>query len=592
MKKRHGFTLIEAVIGGALFLILALAVYQVLTTIITVVADNEDRTLAVDLANEQFEIIRNMPYASVGTPSGIPSGVIPQTQTFVRGGITFVDTTIVRNIALSLGAVSASTTASTSPSEKLVALTISCSTCKNFSPLTLTSQIAPKNLIVDTTDGALSIKAFDANGIPIVGANVSVTNTSTTPAVVVNDTTNDNGLLQIVGAPPANASYHIVVSKPGYSTDQTYPSGSSSNPNPTKPDATVLSEQVTSASFSIDRLSSLTVSSVTSGCALIPNVGFNIVGSKTIGPNVPKYAATTTTGGSGIATLSSMEWDAYNLGLNSASYDLAGLNILNPVQLNPNSTQNVLLVVAPKNPDSLLVTIEDGSTHLPVSGTTVTLSRSGFSSSLITGEGFIDQTDWSGGAGQSNYLNQAQYFSDDGNIDNHNPAGDIHLVNTLGNYASGGRLQSSTFDTGTSSNFINLVWQPGSQPVTAGSSSVQVQIATSPSSSPAVWNFLGPDGTPSTYYTNANSSINSIHDGDRYIRYQALLSTVSPTSTPDISDMAFIFSTACTPPGQVLFQGLTPGTYTLTTSAPGYTDTSTSVTVGSSWSATTVLISP
>ena len=53
-SRAQGFTLIEAVIGGALFLILALAVYQVYVSIFAVIAANQDQTLAVELANEQF----------------------------------------------------------------------------------------------------------------------------------------------------------------------------------------------------------------------------------------------------------------------------------------------------------------------------------------------------------------------------------------------------------------------------------------------------------------------------------------------------------------------------------------------------------
>src|ERR1700733_10128339 len=114
-KSFRGFTLIEAVIGTALFLIVALAVYQVYVAIFNLIDTNQVQVLAIDLANEQFEIARNMPYASVGTVDGLPAGVIPEMQEFTRGGIPFTVTTIVRSIALSLGSVNASSTGSTSP---------------------------------------------------------------------------------------------------------------------------------------------------------------------------------------------------------------------------------------------------------------------------------------------------------------------------------------------------------------------------------------------------------------------------------------------------------------------------------------------
>ena len=55
-----------------------------------------------------------------------------------------------------------------------------------------------------------------------------------------------------VGLPPSVNGYHIVVTKPGYSTDQTYPI-TPQNPNPTKPDATIMSGQVTQVSIVTDR---------------------------------------------------------------------------------------------------------------------------------------------------------------------------------------------------------------------------------------------------------------------------------------------------------------------------------------------------
>jgi Tfp pilus assembly protein PilV len=595
-NRLRGFTLIEAVVGTALFLIVALAVYQVYMGVFNLIYSNQDQILAIDLANEQFEIARNMSYASVGVQGGLPNGIIPEFQTLTRGGIPFSVTTIVRSINIPLTSTS---TSSTTPSEKLVAVTVACaatSTCsKNFKSITLTTDIAPANLITDKTDGALSIKAFNANGIALVGANVTVTNNSSTDPITVNDTTNDSGYLQILGVPPASNVYHIVVTEPGYSTAQNYPS-SSTNPHPTVPYATVLSQQITSTSFSIDQTGTLNVSSVTPSCTLVPNVGFTIVGAKTIGPGIPKYAATTTTNSSGTNILNTMEWDAYTFGLNSSSYDLAGVNILNPVTLNPAGSQNVLLTVLPKTPDSLQVTVEDGSTNLPLSNATVALTRASpsYSNSLTTGQGFFAQTDWSGGSGQSNYLTANQFFSSNGTISINTPVGDINLATTSpGKYASSGLLQSSTFDTGTSSSFINLVWLPGSQTLAVGTTSVKLQLATSPfNTSTTTWNFLGPDGTSGTYYTNANASIGTMHNGDRYLRYQVLLNTPSATNTPDVSSVAFTYSTACTPPGQVLFQGLSTGTYVLTVSATGYVTNTTNVTIGSSWASQTVVLTP
>ena len=598
MKKRFtrhqkGFTLIEALVGSALFLLIAFATYESYASIFKLVAVNQYKILAIQLANEQFEIIRNMPYNSIGIVNGIPSGSIPEFQTFTRGTMTLTATTTVRNIDLPFdGLVGSTTNNDLSPADnKLVSMTIACPTCTNLNPVTLMTQISPKNLETASTNGAIVISVFDANGNPVSGANVHLVNSHVIPNTVVDDTTNNYGALEIVDAPPATSAYNITISKPGYSTDKTYPPGGIGNPNPSKPDATVLLQQITPISFAIDKTSVVKVSSVTPTCSVVPNIDFTVVGSKTIGPGVPKFAATTTTGSTGTRTFGSMEWDSYTFNFTDSDYDLAGLNVLNPVTVDPNSTQKVLLVVLPKNPDSLMITVKDSVNGLPLTGATVTLSNEDYSSTQTTGVGYLTQTDWSGGAGQSLFTTDDQYWVDDGGVTVQDPAGDVRLLSASGTNSLSGVLESSTFDTGSPSVFHSLIIQPGNQPASVGTSSVLFQIATDASSTPATWNYVGPDGTADTYYDTANSVIGTMHDGDQYLRYKMFLSSPSPTSTPNVSDVSFTYTTACTPPGQVIFQGLEHGAYTLTVSNNGYTSYSSSVNVSSPWKEVPVLLS-
>ena len=113
--------------------------------------------------------------------------------------------------------------------------------------------------------------------------------------------------------------------------------------------------------------------------------------------------------------------------------------------------------------------------------------------------------------------------------------------------------------------------------MTAGTDPVRFQIATNTDN--ATWNFPGPDGTDATYYTLSNTNINSVHTNDRYLRYKLFLQTVYPIVTPNISDIAVSFTSACVPPGQVAFRGLANGSYTLTVSKSGYQTATQNVTV-------------
>src|SRR4029079_12929408 len=96
------------------------------------------------------------------------------------------------------------------------------------------------------------------------------------------DTTNNEGLLQLVGIPTSTQGYQITVSKPGYSTERTYQLGDAANPNPLKPHSTITAGAVTSVSFAIDRLSPLTVYSSDVVCTPVGGRPFSMTGAKLI----------------------------------------------------------------------------------------------------------------------------------------------------------------------------------------------------------------------------------------------------------------------------------------------------------------------
>ena len=585
--RSKAFTLVEVLVGTAVFLVVALAAYNAYVALIRLANANQAQILAVELGDEQFEAIRNMPFVNVGLVTGIPLGVLPQNQTLVRGGFTFNVALVIRNINLSTSTVQASS--------KLVEVDITCPSCQtNFKPVDLTGQVSPANLQSAAAGGALVVQVFNASGQPVVGATVVVQSTATS-SVTDTDVTNDSGILQIIGVPPGVNAYRITVSKAGYSTARTYPPGGGGNPNPTSPDATILQGQVTQVSLAIDQTSSLAFDSVNSLCAPQGNLHFNLIGAKQIGAGVPKYSQSLVTGGGGVLNLPTMEWDTYTLQPTDTTYDVSGITPFSPFVLSPNSLQTVQVAVVAHNPNSLLAAVADSSTHLPISGATVQLTNtSGFNQSQVTGQGYFDQTDWSGGSGQNAFSAANKYWTDNGFVDAATSSGNILLKNSFGSYntSATGTLISSTFDTGTTSNFYSLSWTPSSQPSLAGTIPVKFQFAASPSSTPSSWSFVGPDGTANTYYSAPGMQIASADNGNEFVRYMAYMTTKTATVTPTISDVSFTYTSACIPPGQVLFQGLSTGTYTLTISKSGYTTSTTSVSVASGWQEKAINLGP
>ncbi len=570
-KLDKGFSILETLVGVAVFILISVSIYQVYMKVLETVSVARAKIVATALANEQFEIIRNLPYADVGIEGGIPNGKIKASQVIVRNNISFIINSTVRNIDDPFDGTLAGSPNDLSPADyKFIEVEINCPLCKNFQPLTISGRVAPKNLETTSTNGALFVKVIDANGQPVSGASVHIENNLESPAIVIDDTTNINGMLQVVNAPPGAEAYEIAVSKMGYSSEKTYPVGEISNPNPKKPHATVLEQQVTQLTFAIDKTSTVNISSLTDSCASIENVNFSLTGSKLIGtsPDVFKYNESLTTDTSGFVSLNNVEWDSYDITLTDTLYDLGGSIPLLPLNIIPDSVENIKLISVLKIPNSLLVTVVDSATGLPLADASVTLDSGTASTTLVTNQGFFHQSDWSGGGGQVEFIDKTRFFSSDGNIEKSDPVGELKLKNNFGVYVSDGELISSTFIMGAGVNFEKILWNPQDQPIEVGTDSIKFQLATNNDNTS--WNFIGPDGTSSTFYTLGNQTINSIHNGDQYLRYKVFLHTDDTNFTPNLSDLSITFTSGCVPPGQVFFNNLSLGTYTLTVNKSGY----------------------
>ena len=594
--KRHvaGFSLLEVVIGTAIFLLVSTSLYATYQRVFSIAHLAQARIEAVALANEQFEIARNLPYNEVGTVGGVPSGVLLPVQTLTRGGLTFIATTTVRNIDQPFDGLIGGIPNDLSPGDnKMIEIDLVCISCTSFRPLVLSTIVAPKHLENASTNGSLFISAIDAGGQPVVGADVHVYNGMGTTTIDINDVTATSGMLQIIDAPPGNQAYQITVSKGGYSTESTYRPGVLPTSNPVKPDATVAVQTVTQLTFGIDRLATLHFSSVDTACTPVGNVQMHMSGTKllSITPDVLKHDMWMSTNAFGELTQDDVEWDTYAILATSSSHDLAGVVPLQPFAVNPGGVQEVQLVMTPKDSPSVVVTVKDSGTGLPIAGASVTLEKGGVPIEQTTGRGYLRQTDWSGGPGQSVFVDPSQYESHDSGIDTFTTPGQVSLLETLGVYPADGALYSSTFDTGSPSNFYQLTSAPTSQPPQTGDS-VRFQLATGNATS--TWNYIGPDGTAFTYYNSTTTDIATVHDGDRYLRYKMLLSTASTSFSPSVSDVQFTFTSDCIPPGQVIFQGLASGTYDVTVSKSGYTTAFDTVVVsaGVSWQEKVVPIGP
>ena len=183
---RRGTSLIDLLLSIAIIAVLFGGIYLVYFSLVTAIANISVRTAAASAIGAEIETIRNLPYDSVGTVGGIPSGVIPQTQTVTLGNYTFVLQTTILNIDDPFdGTVTGNPPpVDTAPADyKSVAITATCPLCGGSVSAGITTTVAPKNLESAPQDGSIFINVLNASGIGVPTATIQVINASVTPSV-------------------------------------------------------------------------------------------------------------------------------------------------------------------------------------------------------------------------------------------------------------------------------------------------------------------------------------------------------------------------------------------------------------------------
>lgn len=570
-KNQNGFTIIEVVVGIFILGILLVGVMSSFGALNKATRGAREQTVLSSLSIQNLEIVRNIPYSDIGTINGNPNGTLPDLVNATTSTIEGQQYKVYYEVTYIDDPADGTILAGTDPSPndykqvKMFVKRVSNNKITNF-----TTNISPKGLEGINNAGALSLRVFDATGVPVPNANLNIQSVGISPSIVLDRQTDSNGNWIEVGLPSGVNAYHITASKSGYVTDQTYPP-SESNPNPTKPDATIINGQVTQVSFSIDLPSSLTIRTQNQSCVGINGVSMNVRGAELIGatPNVYKYNQNSASSGGQVA-LTGLAGDTYTPTLlTGQGYIIYGTSPIQQISVLPDTNQIFTMILGPASTNSLLVIVKDAATGAALEGATVQLHYGGSTPADYygtTGGNVWQQISWVGGTGQVDYTNTTKYFTDDGKIDVSTTPTGVRLKKTGSKYQLSGVLESSSFDTTGASNFTTISWNPPSQ--TSGTT-LKFQVATNNDNS--TWNYKGPDGTSATYYTTPGTSLNSIHDNDRYIRYKAFLSTTNNKRTPVLSNITINYVAGCFSPGQTIFPNLTASSsYTLTVSMPGY----------------------
>lgn len=378
--RYSGFTLIEVLTAAASLMIFFVALSTMIDQSLRIMGGTRAEAIGATLGQSQVELANNLEYEDLGTVGGIPPGSLePEIVKEINGqeytlktNVVFVDDPFDDIAPLDLVPVD----------YKRVRVEVSWKGIfAPKKPLVFWNDVAPKGIEQLENAGTIMMEVFDADGLPVVGAQVQVVADAVTPSVNLNTSTDIDGRVLLPGAAICVECYKVTVTKPGFTTDRTY--GDEEVTNPHMPHLSVLEGQLTQTSFTIDEVSSLTIRTTkgsTWGYQAYGNIQVELKGTKEIGRNefdepVFKVDQTVTTGSNGQVTISNMEWDTYDLKLPTGGLlQMAGRWELPPIALKPGSNKTFTGVIVNESPRSLVVAVVNAEEQ-PVEGASVRLTH-------------------------------------------------------------------------------------------------------------------------------------------------------------------------------------------------------------------------
>jgi len=257
MYARRGFTLIEVLVGSFLVLIVFLAIFGAYQLSLKVVSQSRDRITATSIANGEIERIRNLSYEDVGVSGDYPDGILLAEETKTINGVDYTINTRIDYVVDEADGIEAPEDECPNDYKK-VEIKVSWSGLFG-GEVKMVTDIAPETVAqeCEIIGGILSVSVFDAQGLMIPNPLIEVKDSETDEIVKTATPAEGKHLFSI----PAK-TYKVEVSKEGYSSSRTY--GIEEVAIPEKPNPIVIEGKMSEVSFSIDKLSALSVDTLSS----------------------------------------------------------------------------------------------------------------------------------------------------------------------------------------------------------------------------------------------------------------------------------------------------------------------------------------
>jgi type II secretory pathway pseudopilin PulG len=252
LQKNKGLSLVEVLVGTSLMLIVFMGIFGAYQLGLKTVGQSQRKVIATSVANQQIEMMKNLPYESVGVMGGFPDGVLEAATSTIRNGIAF---TIEKRVDYVVDPTDGVSPPSDECPNDYKRAEIKVSWSGKFSgQVNLYIDISPKDLAKEcaTGGGILSISIFDAYGIMVPSPLIEVKDPATNQTLKSATPIDGQHYFSL-----ASSTYKVIVSKDGYSQDRTY--GVDEVATPEKAHFTIFEDQLIETSFSIDKTSSFSI---------------------------------------------------------------------------------------------------------------------------------------------------------------------------------------------------------------------------------------------------------------------------------------------------------------------------------------------
>ncbi|EKE25589.1 MAG: hypothetical protein ACD_5C00104G0005, partial [uncultured bacterium] len=288
IKNKKGFTLVEALIFSLIVVIVVVTFYRTFASGANVLRDAKARISASQVANEQFEILRNVAYENLESTE---DGPIKNNKTIDRSSVSF---NVVTNITYSNDDYD--NPDQNDPSSDLkdgdykhVEVIVSWLSGGETKKITMYSHIAPPGTEELYNGGILSINIISSAGIPVEGARVEIRDADTDALLHTTDTL-DNGKVYLPGYAIGNNKYKIIVRKNGYYPVDTMPPYPVNSYEPIDLHGSVTLAGISSKTIYFDLAASLQLRTVDPLGNSIGNIDFSLEGGRILGNTGPVYS--------------------------------------------------------------------------------------------------------------------------------------------------------------------------------------------------------------------------------------------------------------------------------------------------------------